>query len=241
MDLGPEHFHPVDVEPLSLHVFAAHVDLSVQTESCAGNRSGDPVLSCSGLGYDPALAHFLCEQSLSESIVDLVGSTMQQILSFQVNLSTLRMTTQIGSEIQRRRSSSETLQPSRQFFLEQGVARESVVGFLKRSQRFHQGLRDILPSVLSKLARRRTRTRVRTFLQALTSSLTFPSMLGDFITEVPTRKASAPAAFSRLMSCGDSIPLSETTSPSRSTFSVRMLSVVDKSSLNVDKFRLLIP
>ena len=61
MDLCSEHFHPVDVESLSLHVLAAHVDLGLQAESRAGHCSGDSMLSCSGLGYDPALAHFLGE------------------------------------------------------------------------------------------------------------------------------------------------------------------------------------
>src|SRR6266581_4137972 len=79
------------------------------------------------------------------------------------------------------------------------------------------------------------------FLQALTSSLTFPSMSDDFIIEVPTRKAPAPAALSRLISREDSIPLSETTGLSTSTFSARIFSVVERSNWKVDRLRLLIP
>src|SRR5438552_8820664 len=119
--------------------------------------------------------------------------------------------------------------------------REPVVCFLKCSQWLHQGLRDILPSILSELARLRTRLWFGAFLQALTSSLTFPSMSTDFIIAVPTRKACAPAALSRLISRGDSIPLSETTGLSMSTFSARIFSVVDRSNWKVDRLRLLIP
>src|SRR2546425_5935506 len=121
------------------------------------------------------------------------------------------------------------------------MARHPVVRLLKSSQWPHQGLRDLLPAVFSELARLRTCPLFYVILQALTSSLTFPSMSNDFIIEVPTRKALAPAALSRLISSGDSIPLSETTGLSMSTFSARIFSVVDRSNWNVDRFRLLIP
>src|SRR5256712_11205888 len=190
---------------------------------------------------DPPLLHFLSKESLAESIVDLVCATMQEILSLQVDFSPSNVASQIGSKIQWRRSAGETVQPARQLFLEGGVVREPVVRLLQRSQRLHQGLRDILPAVFSELTRLRTCSRRCEFLQALTSSLTLPSISDDLIIEVPTRKASAPAALSRLISCGDSIPLSETTGLSMSTFSARIFSVVDKSNWNVDRLRLLIP
>src|SRR2546422_5018732 len=199
------------------------------------------MLSRPGLSNDPPLPHFLCKESLPGSIVDLVRPPIQELLSLEVDPSAPNMATQIGSKIQRRWSSSETVQPARQFLLERRVAREPIVRLLKRSQRFHQGLRYILPAVLSELARLRTCPRFGVFLQALTSSLTLPPTSDDFIIEEPTRKASAPAALSRLISCGVSIPLSETTGLSMSTFSARIFSVVERSNWKVDRLRLLIP
>src|SRR5712692_1692184 len=164
---------------------------------------------------------------------------MQEILSLQVNPSAANVSGKIGGKIQWCRSSSETVQPSRQLPLKGEITREPVVRLLKRSERLHQGLRDILPAVLSEFAWLRPWFSV--FLQALTSSLTLPSISDDFIIEVPTRKAMAPAALSRLISRGDSIPLSETTGLSTSPFSARIFSVVDRSNWNVDRLRLLTP
>src|SRR3989442_6499399 len=114
---------------------------------------------------------------------------MQEILSLQVDSSPSDVASQIGSKVQGSRSAGETVQPARQLLLEGGVVGEPVVCFLKFSQWLHQGLRDILPAVFSELARPRTCPRFDVILQALTSSLTFPSMSDDFIIEVPTSKA----------------------------------------------------
>src|SRR3989442_830547 len=112
---------------------------------------------------------------------------MQEILSLQVDSSPSDVASQIGSKVQGSRSAGETVQPARQLFLEGGVVGEPVVCLLKSSQWLHQGLRDVLPAVFSELARLR-RCPLFVILQALTSSLTFPSMSDDFIIEVPTRK-----------------------------------------------------
>src|SRR3989441_2350179 len=199
------------------------------------------MLSRPSFSNDPPLPHFLCKESLAESIVDLVRATMQEVLSLQVDSSPSNVASQIGSKVQWRRSPGETVQPARQLFLEGGVVREPVVCLLKCPEWLHQGLRDILPTVFSELARLRTCSRFCVFPQALTSSLTLPSMSNDLIIEVPTRKASAPAALSRIMSRGDSIPLSETIGLSTSTFSARIFSVVKRSNWKVDRLRLLIP
>src|SRR5947208_7674145 len=98
------------------------------------------MLSGPGFSNDPPLSHFLSEESLAESIVDLVRATMQEILSLQVDSSPSNMASQIGSKIERCWSSSESVQPARQLFLEGGVMREPVVCFLKCSQWLHQGL-----------------------------------------------------------------------------------------------------
>src|SRR5712692_3227208 len=225
MHLGTEHLHPVHVQFLPIHVLASHVDFRVQSQSRARHSGSDPMLSRSGFSNDPPFPHFLGKEGLAESIVDLVSATMQEILSLQVDSSPSNMASQIGGKIQWRRSTSETVQPARQLFLEGGVVREPVVCLLKCSQRLHQRLRYILPSVFSELARLRTCPWFCVFPQALTSSFTLPSISDDFIIEVPTRKAVVPAVLSRLISRGDSIPLSETTGLSTSPFSASIFSM----------------
>src|SRR6266581_3731694 len=241
MHLGAEHLHPVHVQFLSVHVLASHVDFRAQSQSRARHSGSNPMLSGPGFSNDPQFPHFLGKESLAESIVDLVRATMQEILSLQIDSGPSNVASQIGSKVQWGGSAGETVQPARQLLLEGGVVGEPVVCFLKFSQWLHQGLRDILPAIFSELAGPRTCSRFCVFLQALTSSLTLPSMSNDLIIEVPTRKASAPAALSRLISRGDSIPLSETTGLSTSTFSARIFSVVERSNWKVDRLRLLIP
>src|SRR2546428_13966952 len=241
MHLSTDRLHPLHVQFLSVHVLAPYVDFSAQPSSCTSHGSSNPMLSRASFSNDPPLPHFLSKESLAESIVDLVRATMQEILSLQVDSSPSNVASQIGSKVQWRRSAGETVQPARQLLLEGGVVGEPVVCLLKCSQWLHQGLRDILPPVFSELARPRTCSRFCVFLQALTSALTLPSMSNDLIIEVPTRKASAPAALSRLISRGDSIPLSETTGLSTSTLSARIFSVVERSNWKVDRLRLLIP
>jgi hypothetical protein len=57
------------------------------------------MLSRPRLGNDPPLSHLLGKESLSESIVDLVRATMQEILPLQVDSDSSNMTSQIASKV----------------------------------------------------------------------------------------------------------------------------------------------
>ena len=69
MDRGAEEAHPVDVQPLSLSIDLAHVDLNREAENCACHRRRNTVLPGPGLGDEPAFAHELSEQPLAEGVV----------------------------------------------------------------------------------------------------------------------------------------------------------------------------
>ena len=56
-NLGPEHPHVEDVEPLAADVFLAHVDDAIESEAGAGRGRGDAVLPGPRLGDHPLLAH----------------------------------------------------------------------------------------------------------------------------------------------------------------------------------------
>src|SRR6185295_4472839 len=84
-DRRAEQLHPEDVQRLALHVFGAHVDVTAQPEKRAHCRRRNAVLACPGLSDDAPLAHSLREESLTESVVDLVRARMCQILTLQNN------------------------------------------------------------------------------------------------------------------------------------------------------------
>src|SRR6266581_4017394 len=107
MHLSAEHLHSIHVQFLSVHVLGPHVDLRAQSQSRARHSGSNPMLSRAGFSNDPPFPHFLGQESLAESIVDLVGATMQEILSLQIDPSPSNMASQIGSKIHRCWSSSE--------------------------------------------------------------------------------------------------------------------------------------
>ena len=81
--LGPEQPHPEDVERLAFDVDVAHVDVALQAEQCRGGGGGDAVLTGTGLGDEPVLAHPLGQQGLPEHVVDLVRSGVVEVLAFE--------------------------------------------------------------------------------------------------------------------------------------------------------------
>ena len=82
-DFRAEHLHAGYVECLTFGVFRAHIDRAVQAQQRRGRCGGNAVLSGSGLSDDTGLAQFLCEQRLSQHVVDLVGSGMVEVLALE--------------------------------------------------------------------------------------------------------------------------------------------------------------
>ena len=81
--LSAEQLHPGDIEGLSLSVDLTHVDLTVQVEVRRCSRAGHAVLTSSGLGYDPGLAHPLGQECLAQHIADLVSSGVIEVLTLE--------------------------------------------------------------------------------------------------------------------------------------------------------------
>ena len=82
-DLRAHQLHAVYVEPLAPHVFFAHVNHTVETESRADGCRGHAVLACAGLGDDAALVHALRQQHLPQRVVDLVRARVVQVLALE--------------------------------------------------------------------------------------------------------------------------------------------------------------
>jgi hypothetical protein len=85
-DACPQQLHAVDVKRLSADVFGAHVNLAAQAQQSANRGCGHAMLARPGFGDDPGLSHAACQQRLTQSVVDLVGPGVAQILPFQIDL-----------------------------------------------------------------------------------------------------------------------------------------------------------
>ena len=80
---GPQQLHAIHIEPLPPHVFLAHVDHALEPEFRAHRRGCDAMLPRSRLGDDAPLPHPPGEQRLPQSVVDLVGAGVVQVLALQ--------------------------------------------------------------------------------------------------------------------------------------------------------------
>ena len=81
--LGAQQPHPGDVQRLPLRVDPAHVDAAVQAEQRRGGGGGHPVLTGTGLGDQPGLAHPLGQQRLPQHVVDLVAAGVVEVLALE--------------------------------------------------------------------------------------------------------------------------------------------------------------
>src|SRR6266487_5154340 len=211
----------------------------MQTESGAGHCRRHAVLPSPCFCDNSLLSHSSGEEGLSKCVVDLVCSAVEEVFSLQIDPCTSNILCEVSSEIEWRGASRVGFQQIPEFFLEGWISRVFIVRFFQILQRLHQGLRHVLAAVLAEPAAGLYRGFLD--LHEFTSSLTFCSTFEDFIMQVPTRKAWAPAVFSRFMSATVSIPLSETTGPLTGLASARILSVVSRSTWKLERLRLFIP
>src|SRR6185295_4956886 len=82
---GPHKPHAENVEALAEHVLFAHVDHAFESEQRAHRGGRDAVLTRARLGDDALLAHAAGEQRLTQTVVDLVRSGVEQVLALEVN------------------------------------------------------------------------------------------------------------------------------------------------------------
>lgn len=76
-----KHPDPEDVELLSPDILGSHVDITLKTELCTDGSGSNSVLTSTSLGNDPLFTQSLSEKDLSDGIVDLVRTSVVQVLS----------------------------------------------------------------------------------------------------------------------------------------------------------------
>src|SRR5438874_4305113 len=80
-----EQTHAEDVQFLAPHILTAHVNDAFEAEQRTNSCGSDAVLARAGFRNDAPLTHTSREQSLPETVVDLVCAGMQQIFTLQKN------------------------------------------------------------------------------------------------------------------------------------------------------------
>ena len=82
-----EEFHSIHIESLTLGVLLAHKYNALHAHESCSSSCSNSVLTCACLGDKTCLAHFLCEQSLTENVVYLVRTCVVEILTLEIYLS----------------------------------------------------------------------------------------------------------------------------------------------------------
>src|SRR6266568_1480960 len=80
-----QQFHTKDIEGLALNIQLTHVNDTFQSEHRTDGGRGNPMLSSARLGNDALLAHTLCQQALSQCIVDFVCTSMGKVFTLKVD------------------------------------------------------------------------------------------------------------------------------------------------------------
>ena len=146
-DLRAEQAHARDVQGLAGHVFRAHVDDAFEAEVRGDGGGGYAVLTCAGFCDDARLAHFHCEQSLADSVVDFVRAGVEEIFALEIDARPAEMIREPRCELERRGASGKILEQALQLRLERCVGFGDFVGALELKERDHERFGNIAAAV----------------------------------------------------------------------------------------------
>ena len=152
MHLRSQQLHAVYIQLLALAVQLSHKNFTLHVQKSGNRRRCHPVLSGTGLGDHTGLSHLFGQKDLTEAVIDLVGTGVIQILSFQINF----RSTQIGSHflcfVEQRRPACIIFHQVVQFRHKLRIVFIMLIRLFQMNQLVHQGFRHILSSKFSKSA-----------------------------------------------------------------------------------------
>ena len=141
----PQHLHLLYVEVLTGNIGLTHIDYAGHIHQGAYGGCGHTVLSGSGFGDDPFLAHATGQQNLPQSIVDFMGTGMVQVFTFEVNSSPVFFGETFGV-VERGWTSDVITEQIIQLFLEAGVSHHLQVVFAQIFDSRIQDLWNVCPA-----------------------------------------------------------------------------------------------
>ena len=148
-NLSSKELDTEDIQSLATDVLGSHVDGTWHVELSADGGGSDTVLSGTSLGDDLGLAQTAGEKDLTECIVDLVGSSVVQVLTLEVDVSTTGVLGETLSEVEVAWT-THPLVVSAVLLPELWIILDSVETVVKLLQAVHQRLWNVSTSELSK-------------------------------------------------------------------------------------------
>jgi len=141
-DFGTHQAHAEDVGLLPLHIHGAHVDAARQIEQGTGQCRRHTMLTGAGFGDDAGLAHAFGQQGLTQHLVGLVGATVQQVFTLEVELG-LGALGQVATQGQRSRAPGVLGQQGTEFLMKGRIGLGIEKGFFQLQECRNQDLRHI--------------------------------------------------------------------------------------------------
>ena len=102
------------------------------------------MLAGTGFRNDTSLAHFLGKETLTEGIVDFVGTGMIEVFSFEINFRAAQIFRHFAGIIEQRRAIGIIIKQVLQFCLKIRVIFVILIGFFQMMNFVHQRFRYIL-------------------------------------------------------------------------------------------------
>ena len=144
-NLCSQHLHLLYVEVLTGNIGLTHIDYAGHIHQGAYGSGGHTVLSGSGFGDDPFLAHATGQQNLPQRVVDFMGTGMVQVFTFEVNAGTVFFGETFGI-IKGGWTSDVIAEQIIQLFLEAGISHHLQVVFAQIFDIRIQDLWDVRPA-----------------------------------------------------------------------------------------------
>ncbi|GBD46028.1 hypothetical protein HRbin41_00847 [bacterium HR41] len=165
LHLRPQKLHAFDVRPLAADVLAAHVDNALEAEQRACGSARHAVLTGPRFGDHAPLSHPQREQRLSAGVVDLVRTSVEQVLALQVDLATGRLR-EPASVVQRCRPTGVVAQQVAELGAKGRLVTQLGPRPLELVERGDQGLGHVAPAIGAEPPWRQRRRAGDTFAAA---------------------------------------------------------------------------
>src|SRR5580693_3284614 len=110
-------------------------------------RGSNAVLARSGFGDDARFPHFHREQTLTNRVVDLMRTGVQQIFALEIDARAAKLLREARSELQRRRASREILEEILKLGLKGSVGLSKLIGAFEFEERHHERFGDVAAAV----------------------------------------------------------------------------------------------
>ena len=144
--------HAFHVGSLPGHVERAHEDVAPHPQQGGDGGGGNTVHSRSGLGDQTGLAHAFGQQSLSDGVVDLVGSGVVEVFPLEVDFRAAAVGGEPFCEVEGGFPAHVVGEQFVKFCLESRIPFRLEIGGLQFVKHRHQGLRNVLDSEWSVMA-----------------------------------------------------------------------------------------